>query len=145
MPQTVDNLNKLLAAQGPEALFRTAEGRQYLKGALAHLRYAARCGASTVRFPEIRDKLPPHIRQDILKQSVDLLEFVGRTHLAFILIEETDPTRTPKQWEAFTSLFGTLYNETCNIEESLRKLCKLTIETYHTGYFDQSRNPDKDY
>lgn len=144
--QSMDNLNRLIAQHGPEGLFRTPEGRNYLAGALAHLRLAAQCGAATVRLPEIRDKLPTHIRQDILRQSGDLMEFIGRTDLTMLLVEESDPARNPKQWECFTSMFGTLYNETCNREESLRKLCKLTLETYTKGsYATPSRNPDKDY
>lgn len=139
-------VHNLIEAHGPEGLFRTQEGVTYLKKALQALRFGARAGAATVRFPELRDKLPSHIRKDILNQAVKVSEFIGRCDVMLFLIEETDPERQPNRWKHFTGIFCSIYDETCNKEESLRKLCKLTLEEYKGNqYVDTSRVIDQDF
>lgn len=132
----MSHLAKLLREGGNDALFKTAEGRKYLTGAVHQIRRAARFGASVPRIKEIRDKLPKHIRGDILHQSYTLLELVGRCDVLIILLGDS-----PEEMHSgYREIFASLYCHTCECEDSLRRLCKLVMETYAPQGYDKEQD-----
>src|SRR6516225_3774024 len=61
-----------------DALFDSRDGRALLKDAIGELRAHARRCASVVMAPDLRDIIPDHIQADILQQSYDVMDCVGR-------------------------------------------------------------------
>jgi hypothetical protein len=134
------HLSKLLAEKGQDALWTTKEGHKYLTGAVNQLRQGAWLGAATVRISDIRDKLPRHIRSDILNQSYALLEMVGRCDVLIILI--SDDSAPAEMRPGYVEIFKSLYIHSCECEDSLKKLCKLAVETYAPGPIDWNQREE---
>lgn len=140
--KSIHRLMDLVQKNGAPALF-TKEGLQYTKGALQQLKLAARCAASTVRIPSLRDRIPPHIREDILTQAYNMIEVQGRCSFVILLFEGGHADQND---DDLMKVFASMYTNMCEREESLRKLCKLTYDEYaEPGYIDQSKYPDKDF
>ena len=140
----MDQLKAMIGQHGPKFLF-TDQGIHFTKGALSVLKRAAAAGASTVRIPGIRDEIPDYIRQDILTQSYSLLEVLGRCSFVLVLFETGRVTA--EDCDELIHIFGSMYTNACERDDELRKLCKLTIETYaETGYLEKFNSvPDKEY
>jgi hypothetical protein len=139
----MDQLKAMINQHGARALF-SDQGIQFTKNALGILKRAASAAASTVRIPNIRDKIPDHIREDILSQSYNMIEVLGRCSFILILFESR---RVDPDDEDLIRIFAAMYTNACERDDELRKLCRLTIETYaETGYLEKfSSMPDKEY
>jgi hypothetical protein len=125
-------------------LLHTREGLGYARGALAQLKRGARFGASAVRAPDLRDELPSYVREDILTQSYSIMEIVGRCSFILILFEKGYTEENHEN--PLEQIFCTMYEDACQREQSLKKLCKLTFETYAPGKLaDYTKQPDKEF
>lgn len=140
----MDQLKAMIAQHGAKALF-SDQGMHFTKSAMTILKRNASAAASTVRIPGIRDKIPDHLRQDILSQSYNMIEVIGRCSFLLILFEtgRIDPDES----DELIKIFSSMYNNACERDDELRKLCKLTIDTYaESGYLEQFNSvPDKEY
>lgn len=139
----INSLLRMVKDYGPDVLF-TKEAMHFTKGALAQLKIQARFGAAMVRMPGLRDKIPAHIREDILNQSYSIIEMLGRCSFVLLLfegghVEQDEPD--------LKRLFASMYNNVCDRAESLQKLCQLTCETYaEPGYTEKFNSvPDKEF
>lgn len=140
----MDQLKAMIAQHGVAALF-SPQGMHFTKGAMNILKSGASAAASTVRIPGIRDKIPDHIRQDILSQSYNLIEVIGRCSFVLILFETGRVQQ--EDGDELIKIFSQMYTNACERDDELRKLCRLTVETYaDPGYLEKfSSSPDKEY
>jgi len=134
----------LLKAQGPKFLF-TPKGMHFTKGAIQTLKIGASVAASTVRIPPIRDKIPGHLRQDILSQSYNLIEMIGRCSFILVLFETQRVAMEDS--DELIQVFGAMYLDACRRDDELRKLCKLTFDTYSDISIEEfgTKTADKEY
>lgn len=141
--KSINSLMKMVQDYGPDVLF-TKEAIGFTKGALAQLKLSARSGASVVRIPRLRDKIPAHIREDVLDQSYAMMELLGRCSFVLLLFEGGHCDQDDHDLKR---LFASMYQNICDRNDSLRKLCKLTCDTYaEPGYGATFHKvPDKEY
>jgi hypothetical protein len=114
-----------------DALFDSRDGRALLKDAIGELRAHARRCASVVMAPDLRDIIPDHIQADILQQSYDVMDCVGRlTAMLLLVSQKSQLVFAPQDIRKFKKIFAVLYAHTTSATEGLMTLCLTVAETY---------------
>lgn len=124
---SINQLHAMIQSKGIEVLFQP-EGIPFTKGAIAQLKMGARLAAATVRVPGLRDKIPPHMREDILTQSYNIMEMSGRCSFVLLLFEGKHIDLDDGQ--DLMRVFASMYQNMCEREDEVKKLCRLVLETY---------------
>jgi hypothetical protein len=117
--------------ENPLSLFESENGKKLIQETLHFYRKVARMAISVTATHEA---IPTHIKKDLINQSSQMSDFIGRARMIVFILEEKAFKLVPESERALQLAFCKLFFEICNLERAISKLCTLTLDTYVPGW-----------